>query len=395
MRLLQVSKKVIHLLESGHQSLSKLNVSDFHERTTPGEWVVIEGINESYLCYINPHANGGVLLKVCGKFKLNPQIAPNEYVVQRLKLAREYRQKVLGRYSNCRLFFGSVDGIPGLTIDSYENLTIIEISTLGCWNLRQEIRAWCENELLSTNILMRNKSTQWEELPRHDEAVAIKRICIVDNNIKAQIELDKIQKIGYYYDHSRNRNKLENLIHTFSKNGSHYENALDLFCYIGSWGLTLLQSGLKKVDFVDQGDFESCITENIKLNSLTNEGKFYRSDVFGFLEQAFREQRNYDIIISDPPAMTKRADQKAQALRGYSKIHLACLKLAKKGTIFVAASCTSYITNEELDQTVVVSAQKILREVRLLDIGTQEWDHPIRGLKVEENYIKYLCYIVL
>jgi len=395
-RHISAKSKILNLLDAGQTTISKLSVEDFNDRFTPGEWCILQGRERYYLVYINPHAEGGVLLRVCASNTTTDEWSnPVSYIETKLQEAYDYRLSLLGRIDNCRLFYGSVDGVPGLSIDAYENVIIAEINSFGCWIYRDLIDQWLRQKFLRKQFALRVKSTRKEVLPETESTELSEPLKIIDNNLKIQIDMPKIQKIGYYFDHSRNRAKLEDLIHHLINQGHHFKSGLDLFCYVGSWGLTLIRAGLDLVDFVDQGDFAETIKVNIQSNGLENLGEFYREDVFKYLEQMKLKGKKYDIVISDPPAMAKRPDQKTQSLRGYSKIHLGCLKLVKKGSIFVVASCTSYISNEELDQTVITAAEKLSLKLRLLDIGLQSWDHPTKGIKVEENYIKYLCYIVL
>jgi 23S rRNA (cytosine1962-C5)-methyltransferase len=396
MRLIQVSKKILNLIESGQVVISKQGLDEIQDRVTPGEWVIIQGSTLKFIVYINPHAEGGLLLRVCYSGKtINEYSDVTQYIREYLSKAKDYRIRILGRTKNCRLFYGAEDGIPGLILDCYDNYLIGEINTFGCWKYKEIISNWCEENISADKILIRTKSTPWETLPVDEDKPFVDTIHIIDNEMRFQIPLERMQKIGYYFDHSRNRKNLEILISNFNQNGQQLRTGLDLFCYVGSWGLSLLKAGLNEVDFVDQGNFHDDIKLNVQSNSFQNLGSFYRSDVFDYLDQAMRMHKKYDVIVSDPPAMTKRPDQKTQALRGYSKIHYGCLKLARKGTIFIAASCTSYISNEELDETVNVSAKKLSLQLRLLQVGMQEWDHPVKGFKVDGNYIKYLCYIVL
>jgi 23S rRNA (cytosine1962-C5)-methyltransferase len=395
-RHINAKGKVINLLDAGQTTISKLSAQDFSERFTPGEWCTLQGKERYYLVYLNPHAEDGVLLKVCASGKnANEWVSPISYIEKKLQEAYDYRLLLLGKAENCRLFYGATDGVPGLSIDTYENAVIAEINTFGCWLYRDYIDQWLKRKYLGKQLVLRVKSTRKETLPDVEGVDLTEPLKIIDNQLNIHIEMSKIQKIGYYFDHSGNRQKLERLIYNLINQGHKFDSGLDLFCYVGSWGLALIRAGLSQVDFVDQGDFAGTIKENIRLNGMENSGGFYREDVFKFLERMQKDRKKYDIIVSDPPAMAKRPDQKTQSLRGYSKIHLGCLKLARKGSIFIAASCTSYISNEELEQTVITSAEKLSLKLRLLDIGLQSWDHPTKGLKVEENYIKYLCYIVL
>jgi 23S rRNA (cytosine1962-C5)-methyltransferase len=156
----------------------------------------------------------------------------------------------------------------------------------------------------------------------------------------------------------------------------------------------LLKGGILSVDFVDQGDMALDVTTNLDLNGFNGKGTFYRSDVFKYLDEAYAQNRFYDVIVSDPPAFTKSEKNKNTALGGYEKLHQKALRLIPNEGLFVAASCTHYISHDEIDKTVQVSANKNNQTVQLIDIGMQGLDHPVRGFGDKGFYIKYLLYLV-
>jgi 23S rRNA (cytosine1962-C5)-methyltransferase len=172
------------------------------------------------------------------------------------------------------------------------------------------------------------------------------------------------------------------------------ENGLDLFSYVGSWGLHLLAAGVTFVEFVDQGQMRSAIEDNLELNKFSNRGNFIRSDVFKFLDQALVQNKKYDIIVSDPPAFTKSEKNKMAALQGYEKLHMKAMKLLNNEAVMVVASCTHYVNYEELDKTVQDAAFRNGQSIQLLDLGGQGFDHPMTGLRDKSFYIKYLVYYV-
>jgi 23S rRNA (cytosine1962-C5)-methyltransferase len=172
------------------------------------------------------------------------------------------------------------------------------------------------------------------------------------------------------------------------------KTGLDLFSYVGSWGLHLLKAGVEQVDFVDQGDMDQSLKKNLELNSFLNRGNFIRKDVFKFLDEANGTNKSWDIIVSDPPAFTKSEKNKHAAIQGYEKLHQKALKLVNDNGLFVAASCTHYVDINELDKTVQDAAFRNGQKLQLLDVGVQGHDHPMTGFKDKGFYIKYLLYLV-
>ena len=172
------------------------------------------------------------------------------------------------------------------------------------------------------------------------------------------------------------------------------DKGLDLFSYVGSWGLHLLSAGVGNVEFVDQGQMQMAIEKNLELNEFAGRGQFVRGDVFKYLDQALAENKKFDVIVSDPPAFTKSEKNKVTALQGYEKLHMKSMKLLNDQGIMVVASCTHYASFEELDKTVQDAAFRNGQKIQLLDLGGQGFDHPMTGLKDKSFYIKYLVYYV-
>jgi 23S rRNA (cytosine1962-C5)-methyltransferase len=199
-----------------------------------------------------------------------------------------------------------------------------------------------------------------------------------------------MQKIGFYYDHRENRYQLTQILNRLNYK---YENALDLFSYVGAWGMAALKSGAKNATFVDQGDFNIEIDVGLELNGFKGQGRYLRSDVFKFLDEEIRNKNEYDLILCDPPAFAKSYQQKNQALEGYSKLHRKVFKAAKAGALIAFSSCTHYVTHDEFQKNISEAALKESKKIQLLYSGIQGWDHPVSSQLDKSNYIK--CYFYL
>ncbi|MBF0208869.1 MAG: class I SAM-dependent methyltransferase [Oligoflexia bacterium] len=189
-----------------------------------------------------------------------------------------------------------------------------------------------------------------------------------------------------------------------------FKKGLDLFSYVGSWGMHQLRSGVAKVDFVDQGDFSGAIKLNLENNGFSTErGEFFREDVFRFLDRLPKDDF-YDVVVADPPAFTKSGKGKDKALAGYAKLYEKIFKIINKEAILAACSCTNYVTLEELDSIIQQAFRKNynvergnvarnnvrrLSKLQLLEIGIEGPDHPVASLGDRTHYLKYLAYFVL
>jgi 23S rRNA (cytosine1962-C5)-methyltransferase len=169
---------------------------------------------------------------------------------------------------------------------------------------------------------------------------------------------------------------------------------LDLFCYHGSWGITLLKAGLERVHFVDQGSLGTDVFQNLNLNNLQGKGDFFEQDAFKFLDQQFAKGSFYNVIVSDPPSFTKSAAKLSQAISGYKNLHTKVLLCAAKNSVVIFCSCTSYLPLDQFEETIHFAAFQTKRKIQLIDVGLQALDHPVRKLNDKSNYLKYLAYIV-
>jgi 23S rRNA (cytosine1962-C5)-methyltransferase len=278
-------------------------------------------------------------------------------------------------------------------VDKYEKYIFIQINTAGMDRFRELIKIETEKTYPKHKVLFFDNADyrKGEVLPVHESAKIEEDLYVVESGLRYKISSNVLQKIGYYYDHRENRSKMAELLKRMKTPKT---TGLDLFCYVGSWGLHLLSAGVGKVDFVDQGNMQEAVTSNLELNNFSGKGNFIRSDVFKYLDEAITAGKKYDVIVSDPPAFTKSEKNKLMAIQGYEKLHLKAMKLLSDNAVMVVASCTHHVGHEELDKTVQEAAFKNSQRVHLLDLGVQGFDHPFSGFNDKGFYIKYLVYSV-
>lgn len=368
----------------------------------PGEWIILEDqlAKKNYIAYINPYSESFYKLKILSEdktkkynVKSDEEAVACELIVANLQAAFKLRDYLTDYSNGARLVYGMNDSLPGIIVDKYQKYILAQINTAGMDRFRDLIKAeivkkYPEQKVLFFDNLEYRKA---EVLPIHEPEKITEDLDILENGISYKISQTVMQKIGYYYDHRENRSKLANLLTrtSFAK-----KTGLDLFSYVGSWGLHMLKAGVENVEFVDQANMEMATKTNLELNNFQGRGQFTRSDVFKFLDTALASGKKYDVIVSDPPAFTKSEKNKIQALQGYEKLHLKAMRLLSDEGLMVVASCTHHVNYEELDKTVQEAALKNSQSVQLLDLGVQGMDHPFRGFKDKSFYIKYLVYFV-
>jgi len=354
----------------------------------PGEWVEVEGTNESFHGFVNSFVTSGPNLRIVGK--KGSLSDPLEILLAKIQFCYDHRKQFIG-YDNYRLCFGEADGLPGLIIDTFENCILMQINTAGIDKFREQIKSYLKNLYKEKEICFFDnpKYREREVLPEF-ESDLINDVKVFENNFKYTISKETIQKIGYYFDHRENRKKLEDFLKRFPT----LTRGMDLFSYVGSWGLHLLRGGVEKVEFVDQANMESNTNSALEENGFLGRGQFIRKDVFAHLDLCIQNHERFDIIVSDPPAFSKSGKNLGKALGGYEKLHHKSLQLLNDKGLYVAASCTHGVSLEDLDQTVNKAAKRLNKNIMLLDTGVQGWDHPFKSFKSNSFYIKYLLYQV-
>ncbi len=402
MRIINLKSHSSVKIQKGEREFSEGDFEQVPKGLIPGEWIIVHSLEkkDNYIAYANLYSENFYKIKVIEKDsqkKWKTEHVENEVAktIIKEKLERSIsRRKLFKNYDKgCRLVYGLADELPGLIVDKYEKYILLQVNTAGLDRFRELIKDFFETEFPKHKTLFfdNKEYRKSEQLPEYNEIGLEENLLIYENSLKYEIPSKTIQKIGFYYDHRENRLRLINLL---SKLEMKFEKGLDLFSYVGSWGLHLLLAGVQEVKFIDQADMEKTINRNLEINHLESRGSFIRSDVFKFLDQAKANGEMFDIIVSDPPAFTKSEKNKQQAILGYEKLHTKAMSLLKDNSIFVAASCTHHVDFSELDKTVKDASIKNNLNIKLLDLGCQGFDHPFTSFEDKSFYIKYIAYHV-
>ncbi|MBY0516205.1 MAG: class I SAM-dependent methyltransferase [Bacteriovoracaceae bacterium] len=389
---LEIKKSAIHKISSGHGELNKSDVEGQIKSLIPGEWILLKDVEgkKLYIGFANPLVADKIpAIRVLKKLSSPPKSdLVEELISARIKKSYDARLKYKGYENGCRVVFGESDGLPGLIIDSYENCTLIQINSAGMDKWREHIKSTVLEIIKRPVCFLDNPQQRIKEvLPHFREELSVEKISISENNFSYEIPAKNLQKIGWYYDHRENRNKFESVLTKY--NGSK-EKGLDLFCYGGSWGLHQLRGGVKSVEFVDQAPLQEIIENHLEINKFNNRGSFQRADVFKWLDEAISSKKKFNIIACDPPAFAKSKKDKLAAIEGYKKLHRKVFKVADESCLIAFASCTHYISLEEFQETIIYSAKQENRELNILELGMQGWDHPVSSFHDRANYIKYI-----
>lgn len=395
MRSLLLAKSGLNKVRANQKELRSSDLEDSIKSIPPGEWCLFNHptLNTAWVGFINPMIDEKF---VCSHLltpldsKLDNDFDVENFIQNLLVTSFKKRQRFLNYNQGARIFYGSADGLPGLIIDQFLDKAVIQINTAGVDKYRQLIKSKID-ELISGHsyFLDNSKYREKEFLPTFENEV-IPGLEIEENGIHFKLRPEVIQKVGFYYDHRENRYQLMQLLSRFN---TKYSSGVDLFCYAGAWGLMALKAGVNSVSFVDQGDFEQELQQAAEINGFSGRAKFYRSDVFKYLDDVISKKQFFDLILCDPPAFAKSHSQKDQALEGYSKLHRKVFKAAAPGAFIAFSSCTHYVNHDEFQKNILDAATKENRKIQLVYCGMQGWDHPISSLNDRSNYIKSYFYL--
>jgi 23S rRNA (cytosine1962-C5)-methyltransferase len=396
MRSLTLSKNGLSKIRQHQRELRSTDVEESIKSLPPGEWCLIghQQIPQPYLGFVNAMVDDkyhSIHLLDAVDPKNFHQVQPVSYLEKKISAAIEKRKRLKDYKDHARLCYGPSDGLPGLVADRFGEVILVQINTAGMDIYRSDIRTYLEQITGARVVFLDNPKYREREFLPTFPGEAIPDILVNENGISFKLRSEVIQKVGFYYDHRENRYYLLNLLHRLQHS---YQSALDLFCYAGAWGIYALKGGVEKCTFVDQGDFSQEVSTSLSLNSLENQGDFYRADVFKFLDECGIQKKQFDVILCDPPAFAKGAAQKSQALEGYTKLHRKVLKVASPGALVVFSSCTHYVSHEEFQKNILDSAHKEGRLIQLIHSGMQGLDHPVSSLADRSNYIKSYFYLL-
>lgn len=323
------------------------------------------------------------------------------YIFFKKKLTEIYNQKkIFFKNNNFRLVYSEGDFLPGLIIDLFEDfeskklIGVCMFLTKGIDNLKDIIIKVLLNELNVDIIIERGDSNL-----RKLEGLDLKRGFIKSDsnskiNLPFKIIIDDIiflidplngQKTGFYYDQSLNR-KFLNYI-------SKDKTVLDCFSYTGSFGMYALKAGAKFVEFIDESEFAGNILfQQAKINNLQNKFIFHKDNVFSKLRELAGLNKEFDIVIIDPPSFTKTKEKIDNAIKAYKDVNLQGLKLVKNGGFLLTSSCSQKIKENEFYQIFLNLFEKLGIKGKLIYKGQQAFDHPINSAMDETKYLKFFAF---
>lgn len=318
------------------------------------------------------------------------------FLYRRVKEAWEYRKKTVD-ISSCRVIFGEADFLPGLVVDKFEDVLVVQSLALGIDLLKPAILEQLKKVLAEDGITVRGIYERSDAKVRNQEGMEQykgfigepfdTKVQIVENGVKYIVDVKDGQKTGFFLDQKYNRLAIQRLCKD--------ARVLDCFTHTGSFALNAGIAGAKEVTGVDASQLAvDQATENAKLNGLDKTVKFICEDVFELLPKLEAAGEKYDVVILDPPAFTKSRSSIKNATKGYREINLRGMKLVKDGGYLCTCSCSHFMSYELFTQTIGQAAKNVHKRLRQVEYRTQAPDHPILWAADESYYLKFYIFQV-
>jgi 23S rRNA (cytosine1962-C5)-methyltransferase len=355
----------------------------------PGQQVIIEASNGKPLGmgFVNPNT------LICARLlSRSPKLELNmKFLKKRIQAAQELREMHFDQ-PFYRLVFGDSDGLPGLVIDRFGDVFAVQITTAGMEVIKDDIVQVLENLYHPQAIVMKNNtsSRELEGLPLYEEVVYGEmpaELIIEENGVKFSIPVEGGQKTGWFYDHRMARGRLQALVKG--------KRVLDVFSYLGGWGVAAAVAGAEEVTCVDSSEFAlDGVDTNAALNGVAEKLVTIQGNAFDVLNALRADEQKFDVVIVDPPAFIKRKKDFKKGAEAYRRINEIAMRVLEKDGILVSASCSHHMTRDNLLTAVQSAARHIDRNLQLFEQGHQGPDHPIHPAIPETEYIKTLFFKV-
>jgi 23S rRNA (cytosine1962-C5)-methyltransferase len=334
------------------------------------------------LAYVNPKSL--IAARVLETWKI-PDTA---WLAARIRAAMTLRDRLYPK-PYYRLVYGESDGLPGLVVDRYGSSCVVQIGTAGMEQLKPQIQEALNQVLRCDALLFKNDSAarEMEGLPSYVEAAKgtfDKPALVIEDDLEFQAPLAEGQKTGWFFDQAANRRALSKYVRPGTR-------VLDVFSYVGAWGVRAAHLGAGEVTCVDSS---AAALELAAANAQRNRVKLVarKGDAFDVLEELAQQGARFDVVIVDPPAFAKRKKDLPKALAAYKRLNqLAMQVTVAEGTV-VSCSCSYHVSAEELQDAIAKAARGADKHLQILEMGGQAPDHPVHPAIPETRYLKaYFC----
>ena len=318
-------------------------------------------------------------------------VVDDAFIRSRVRDAVEYRKHVIDM-SSCRLIFGEADFLPGLVVDKFADILVVESLALGIDRYKLLIIDELKELLAAEGMPIRGVYERSDAAVRLKEGLPLEKgfigepfdtnVLITENGVQFSVDVAEGQKTGYFLDQKMNRAAIRPLCKC--------ARVLDLFTHTGSFALNAAAAGASSVLAVDSS--EPALAQariNAGLNGFSETISFRCADIFELLPELERQGERYDVIILDPPAFAKSRESLKNARKGYKEINLRAMRLLNDGGYLATCSCSHFMTPELFYETILSASKDAHKRIRQIEYRTQAADHPILGPAMESYYLKF------
>jgi 23S rRNA (cytosine1962-C5)-methyltransferase len=352
------------------------------DRFQPGDPVRIvdAGGKELGSGYVNPATLIAARLVDRGSHPLDRSL-----IVHRLNVALALREK-LHAEPFYRLVFGESDGLPGLVLERFDDVIVGQIGTAGMERMRAEIGEAVQKVLKPAALIWKNDGSvrKLEQLPEYVEfgfGEHAGPLRVREGGLDFEVDAIGGQKTGWFFDQHANRDRLAPYVRG--------ARVLDLFSYVGAWGLRAAGFGATEVTCVDASKAAvEAVRRNAALNGREGLVSAVEADAFEFLKAARAERRRWDVVILDPPAFVKRKKDFKEGALAYRRINEMAMQVLERDGILVTCSCSHHMARTSLLDAIQAGARHLDRQVQVLEQLQQAPDHPVHAAIPETDYLK-------
>ena len=346
----------------------------------PGELVRVLAHNDRALglAYVNPQSL--ISARLLETWRL-PDAA---WLVNRIRAALRLRERLYAK-PYYRLVYGESDGLPGLVVDRYGAACVVQIGTAGMEKLKPQIQEALIQVLNCEALLFKNDGSarELEGLPSYQE-VAKGRFdqpgIVVEDDLEFQAPLAEGQKTGWFFDQAANRRAFARYLRKGAR-------MLDVFSYVGAWGVRAANGGASEVLCIDSSAAAlELAASNAERNRVTLGTR--KGDAFDVLEDLAKQRTRFDIVVIDPPAFAKRKKDIPKALAAYKRLNQLAMQVMLDDGILVSCSCSHHVSPEDLQETIAKAARATGKHLQILEMGGQAPDHPVHPAIPETRYLK-------
>ena len=392
--IVKLKKGEGRLLKSGGMWVFDNEIDRIEGEFEDGDMVAVEDFDGYFLGHGFINTKSRIVVRIMSRKKA--AVIDEAFLRMRVKDAWEYRKATVDT-SSCRLIFAEADYLPGLVVDKFSDVLVVESTALGIDRMKMQILDIVCEVLGEDGIHVRGIYERSDAKVRMKEGMERTKgfltesfdtkVEITENGVKYIVDVEEGQKTGFFLDQKYNRLAIQRLCRD--------KKVLDCFTHTGSFALNAGIAGAARALGVDASELGICqARENARLNGLEDRVEFICRDVFELLPELEKKGEKFDVVILDPPAFTKSRSSVKNAVKGYREINLRGMKLVRDGGYLATCSCSHFMDPELFAKTIREAAKNAHKNLRQVEYRTQAADHPILWNADESYYLKFYIFQV-